>query len=497
MLTIDGRKGFTLVEISVAASLLVIVIAIAMFGFGHVLRETNLNQAQNELDTQVQVAMEGLKYRLRLSGLDQMVFFPDGAGPYTAVSFPMAEDLNGDGAVDTDVDGKIVWTKTLVYHVWSSAPEQLRLTTFSPRIALDGTQRRQQLASVVVTGNGSATHNSTSATTKVIFENLFDWQITPRGSTYDGYESDLTRDAGWVLGSVVLTGGMHTLSFTVVGTNSASSGLNVGLDVLFMSPSYSEREGEFQWVTDQSGAQPTNRFISGGSWSGNYDLWFPAASTGDYFTLTMENDRWEESNFHRAGYEEDNTTVVFDDSLDPRSSVVRLDGRGFAWYAHEQTGATNASGDPLVDGLPDIDGSVQGGVVRVLIRGSEMESGDWIKYDDGNVWVSMQSGGGDLDPGTGPHLDVHRRMREHDEHDPRRSGGNAAATGAMAGRRRRVLDPGESDDFDLPHGRFLYRQVSQLPDHVLGIRPHALWTRPVLAGDDRYPRPRVLHDPSG
>lgn len=380
------RSGFTLVEVSAATSILVIALAMAMAGLVYVIRANIQGDTQNELDIDVQAAMESIKYDLRLSALDKMFFYPDGPGPYTAVSMPLARDDDGDGAVDTDEDGNIIWDKTLVYHVWATLPYQLRVTTFDPRDgALTDAERQEQLDSVVVNGNGTATHNSTSASTRVVFENLFDWHVEPQGARYDAYASSTQRDVGVNLGSCIISNGAHTFTFTVVDKNSSSSGYKIGVDSLTVSPSYYEREAEAQLPADAySGATPVAQFMSGGSWSGNYQLYFPAGAADQYFSLSMENDRWEETNFRGTGSVFSNTTVNFDEALTPSDYVVALEGAGFNWWAYEQTGDTN--------GLPCGTDEFRGTAIRVLLRGEEMLSGNWILHDAARCWIAFRSG---------------------------------------------------------------------------------------------------------
>ena len=372
-------RGFTLTEMSVATLVFTISTAMALSGFTYVLRAGQQRQIQNELDIDVQKAMERIRHDLRLSSLNEAFFYPAGAGPYTAISFPMARDDDGDGAVEVDENGEVIWDRTLVYHVWQGDPTQLRLTVFDPRDnTLTDVQRQAQIDSVVANGNGSAAPNGAHAQTRVVFENLFTWTISPEGATYDAYASALSRDVGVVLGSVPLDTGSHVFRFDVIGKNSQSSGYKVGADNFFVSPSYGAREGEAQLpVTQQSGAAAVAELMSGGSWDGNYQLSFPATGAGQYFTLTMNNDRWEETNFRQTGSIKDNVQVLFDSGLTPNDFVVALEGYGYNWNVTDQTA------DP-VGGSSGYD-QLRGCAVRLLMRGEEMAYGNWIPYDGGNV----------------------------------------------------------------------------------------------------------------
>jgi len=365
------KLGFSLVEVSIATSIMVIALGVALSGMAYFLRSVSQSDVQNELDINVQTAMERVKQDMRLTSLDKMFFYPSGSAAYTAVSFPKARDDDGDGQVDLDENGNIIWDETHVYHVWVGEPEQLRLTIFNPRDnALTDSERQEQIDSVVINGNGASTHNAANGQTTTIFENLFDWSISPRGAVFDGYSATPERNINVSLGSAVLSNGLHTFAFTVAGKNTASSGYKIGVDTLFVSPCYGEREAEAQLpVAAQSGASASAQYMPAGSWSGNYHLYFPATAVGQSFSLSLENDRWEESNFRGLGSLYENTTVNFDQSLSPYDFVATLDGVGWNWYANQQTGDTSgiSEGDLL-----------RGCAVRVLLRGREMLSGNWF-----------------------------------------------------------------------------------------------------------------------
>ena len=379
------RNAFTIVELLVSHSIVAVAVTLALAGALYLLREVNLRGVQDELDVEIQTAMERLKADTRLSALEHMFFYPRGAGPFSAISFPMARDDDGDGAVDKDEDDNIVWDRTMIYHVWQGEPHQLRLTVFDPRDnTLTDTERQEQLDSVVVNGGGTSTHNGGHAATQVVFENLFDWTIVPQGARVDAYSETLTREANVSLGTCILPTGDHTFKFTVVGKNADSQGYEIGIDSMYCSPSYSRREAEGQLpATDQSGAIADYELMDGGSWNGNYQLSFPATAPGQSFTLTMSNDKWKETNFDGTGDSHDNTTVVFDTSFSPHDFVVQLDGLGTNWTAAAQTGDLGA--------FDAAAGQLRASACRVLLRGEDMMGGNWINYDGGKCRIAVQA----------------------------------------------------------------------------------------------------------
>jgi len=382
----SNRNGHTLVEVSIAAAILVMAVALAMRGLLYVMVEAKMADTQSELDIEVQISMERVKSDLRLTALERVLAYPGGAGPYSAISFPRARDDDGDGAVDLDVEGNIDWDETLVYHVWPSAPHQLRLTIFDPRNHdLSVTGRLEQLESVVLNGHGNNTYNGSNATTRVVFENLFEWSVSPRGARFDAYASNLCRAAQAPLGSCIIDAGAHDFKFEVIDVNPASSGRKIGLDSFVVSPCAAWREAERQLpVEDESGATAADQYMAGGSWDGNYQLAFASSSDGHYVTLSLENDRWEESNFGGIGAQQDNTTVEFDQSLATPEYVVKLEGLDFNWEASRQTADTNYASSA--------EDEIQGCAVRVVLRGEEMENGAWIRYDGGRCWVNFRGG---------------------------------------------------------------------------------------------------------
>ncbi|MBM4147544.1 MAG: hypothetical protein FJ224_00660 [Lentisphaerae bacterium] len=375
--------GFSLVELSVSMAITLVALAISMAGMKYAMRGSSQNSVQNELDVDVQLAMERVKYDLRMTSLDQVFFYPEGPGPYSAMSFPMASDSDGDGRLDFDGE-VLLWNRTVIYHVWQGQPYQLRKTVFSPRVNLTDVQRQAQLNAVFANGSGAGTYNGTNAQSTVVFENLFQWQLRTVGSTYDCYAPSVRREMV-SFGSAVLDSGTHSFRFEVVSKNSASSGRNIGLDLIFASPSYSPREGEAQLPASvQVGVAAAREYRPGGSWSGNHHLLFPATANGHYFDLSMENDRWEETNFDSRGDEFKNARVVFDDTLTPKDFVVRLDGPGTNWTSAAQTGTTNTA-EVLVS-------DIQNKVIRVPIRGGMMIGGGWLGFSGRRCRMAFKAG---------------------------------------------------------------------------------------------------------
>lgn len=407
--------GFTIVELMAAATMLVIVVTLALYGFIYALKENARAMVQNELDMDVQASMENLKKDLRLSALEKMFFYPPGTGLFEAISFPLAY-ADSNGLVALDSSNKVVWDEQVIYHKWKTSPNQLRRTSFRPRPSLtNDLQWLEQLTYVVTNGcatnkTGTAgTHGWTNAAgaicvrTDVMFENLFDWSVTPQAGVYDGYDVATNREAA-NLGSCILSNGAHTFTFTVVGSNALSTGYNIGLDTLIVSPNAMNREAELQ--ISASSANPTNMLMDKvGSWSHNRQLYFAAAATGAWFNLVMTNDCWEETTFRGTGQVFDDTKLIWDTNKATLDYLVTLDGNlgdpdQLGWYAKKQTQTGNGPDTNLIAGILmggelDNQPTLTNCAVRVLIRGEDMEFGRCIPFNSGRkmaVWFCSGAG---------------------------------------------------------------------------------------------------------
>ena len=367
------KAGFTLVEAMAAITLLVVALALAMGGFMFMLKNINQDDAQDELDVDVQQTMERLKHDMRLSSLDEIFYYADEAGSFQALSFPLGQDADGNGILDKDVNGAILWGAQVIYHIRPTTPHQLVKTVFSPRdVSLSDQARQAQLESVVATGSGTSASNSQNANSTILFENLLRWEILPIAGRFDAYSPDIIREKA-TLGYVLLPTGTHTFTFKTVAKNASSSGFKIGIDQLYVSPSYGAREAETQTVVGNSGAVASAEYMPFGSWKGRQQLSFPATAAGQSFTLSMQNDRWEETNFNGRGHkaDADDTVISFNPLL--KDFVVTLRGKDQAWDTSSQTG-DDFGGDTLGGGLASK-------AVRILLKGSELaDNGSWIGF---------------------------------------------------------------------------------------------------------------------
>lgn len=333
----SSRAAFTLIELLFSVILLGVCTVMGVYGWNNIYRGERTNSAQAALDMDVRTAIERIRSEARMSAIERMVFYPDGSGPYVAISLPIAVDRDEiTGLVPMSSTSNMIFDTTVVYHISRGAPEKLIRTSFYPR---DNTatvaQRTDQLEQVVAAGSGAGAElDGEAATSRVIFSNFFDWKIDPTAGAFDAYAPDFGRRPV-VFGSFPLSPGAHQYTFMVGGKNAASSGYKLGLDTLICSPTTHPLEAEDQKVV---AALPSaaREYIAAGSWSGRHQLL--AVPEGDQasFTLEIENDRWEETNFEDSYAGTDNhVKAEFDTTL--LDNVIRLAGTGVVWNVRDQT----------------------------------------------------------------------------------------------------------------------------------------------------------------
>ncbi len=352
------RAGFTITELIVASSISVLVLGGVVGSMAMVFRGWREAQVNSELNINLELAMERIRQDMRLSsvGVGLMSFYPADGQRYTAISFPMAEDSDGDGLLDRDADNRILWTRTVIYHVMHTTPNELRRTTFYPRNTnstpevLYG-QLKKVAESVSESGIATAALDDEGANSRIVFRNLTELYFSPPDAIFDGYAPTQQRSATYNFGSIVLDGGDHELEFKVVGRNPKSTGYKIAIDRFRVSLSGSAREGESYLPENAHPRSPFYSFAAfagsvgaqdmaayGGAWSGNAQLVFNAWGPGARITFDAFDDLWCDANFDApGGVIASNCSVKWDTSF--RSSapfigdkVVTMD-KGVAWSA--------------------------------------------------------------------------------------------------------------------------------------------------------------------
>jgi len=267
-----GQQGFTLMELMVASSVAVLVLVGAMAGLVHALQLWRAAGIRAELHLDLEKSMERMQDDLRLSsvGIGLMSFYPADGSAYSAISFPLSRP-GTNGLLQRDVGGNIVWDTTVIYHVRPGSPDELIRSTFHPRNpAASPEDIYEQLVAVVQSTNTVALQNAAlageTASSRTIFRNLVDLAFRPPEMRFDGYAPQYEHGGTLNWGSIVLSNGVHELTFTVEHKNAASSGYKLGVDRMALSYSGSPREGEAVLPADSRPVAPYFRAsVSGGS----------------------------------------------------------------------------------------------------------------------------------------------------------------------------------------------------------------------------------------
>ncbi len=351
------RFGFTVTEVMVSAAITSLVVASVFAVLIQGLRVWEREQILGELDMDLELALERIRADLRLSsvGIGLMSFYPDDGSDFTAISLPLSEDTNNDGLLERDAEGRILWNRTVIYHVRPGTPDKLIRTTFSPRYTKSTPEDiYAQLEEVVEAEDDSeiadAAMTGETAQTKVVFENLVNLVFAPPGVLYDAYSPVRTKGRAFNWGSIVLDEGMHTLKLTAVAKNAASSGHNIEVDCIRLSNTGSDREGEIYVPANTHPTSPMFSYSphgvsvsaaqrsSGWSFSGNCAA-VASGGEGDSIEFEVYNDLWCDSNFDSPGAMiSSNCSVKFDMSFTNVNPyipdvVVTMD-KGITWTAN-------------------------------------------------------------------------------------------------------------------------------------------------------------------
>lgn len=376
----QSNVGYTMLEAVIATAIIGIVLTAAVSGFAFILRGERSVTTQNQLDSEARLLLERLRSDLWLTAKSEIVLYPAGEGPYTAISFPV---IRSEGAVEVDEEGRKVWDATVVYHLWEGEDFQVRRTEFNPRLAMSMEERQEQLADVVAAGSGSTAANGANSSTRAVVKNLVDWEINITAARFDAYNAT-ESSRRILLGSAILDSGRQEITFRAVGKNRASRNSSRFLGIDFLNPTASGLpfEGEYLEVVESIGATTTTQNMpTNETWSGNARLWFPGTADDHEFTLAFTNDMWMERNFLGTGDKKDRVERVPATVGGISTFDLRLEGSGVVWRASDQTGDTILTNRMSINTSTD---------VRVLLRGDdpyEGFEGGWLEFNGSNVWV--------------------------------------------------------------------------------------------------------------
>ncbi len=376
----NKNSGFSFVEFLVAILIGLLILVAILLIWNTVEKSWHVERVYSRLICDLETFAERFKKEIGSSDANEMFYYPQNAATYTAISFPVAVDDDGDGFIEVDTDGNVTWDKTYIYHVYqtSDGESQLRLTQFSPRLSMSDADRQRQINEVVTYGKAiSSTPNAANSSTRFLFtcpsdsaDKPIELTIQPNYKEFDGYSAQTDRSVEISFGSVPLTAGEHYVTFTVTGTS--QGGYSLGLDSFRISPSGGNREGEECTVDDDSGDDVSNEdMVTFGSWNGNRQLEYQADDEDDFITLSFYNDEWIETNFYRCS--PSNTLIEYSNtdgnggSTGVNDYVVRLSGYGETWNVGDQVGTS----ETIIDIVTPVTGRNYRNIISYQVTDTE------------------------------------------------------------------------------------------------------------------------------
>jgi hypothetical protein len=377
--------GFTLVELLIAVSLMILVVTVALSAMSNILRSDMRITNHMRMVAEGQRMADFLRGSTRLTSSSEIVLFPE-EGPHYAVSYPVPSGVGEVGNEELNFDGSVVWGETLIVHAWpADDPEEVRLTRFRPRENdLTPAQRFQQLESVAQNGNGSGAMNGSNSSTQRLARVKGTLSFRTEGQSYNFHSSSDLLDSAVNLGGVRLQPGNNSLRFQVEGKSSASGGHGMKIDRIFLSPAGIPLEAEALLpVSSQSGAVAQVEEREGLLWSDGRALSFPASSAGAFFEVDFFNDTWHETKFVGRGSEFENAMTFTSFEEGDTSTRLRPTGRDLAWYAMFQAGEG--------EGIGTIETNLQGRTVRILVRGKQAVGGPQVLADGDGCTVEFEA----------------------------------------------------------------------------------------------------------
>ena len=315
------QGGFTLLELMISLGILSLVIGMTMSSWLSFMQKSNRVNAQAGLDMESRSIIENFRAEMSKTSRESIIFYPENSAPYQAVAFALPADQDGDGLMDMNpATSNILWRQTVVYHIFnqpSPKPPQMRRTQFNNRYgAATYLERYGQVQAVVASGSGtSACLGSETASTRVMFENLFTGRLWHAEARFDGYAPTPNTKELVNFGVTPVGPGPQLITFTIVDKNPLSSGRKFGIDRLTASASGWFMESELLPNT----ATIPKTYAGMGVASAGYGLLAATTANGQEVNLTLNNDAIEECLFiggHR-NVVLSNTVVRFDTEYKP------------------------------------------------------------------------------------------------------------------------------------------------------------------------------------
>jgi Concanavalin A-like lectin/glucanases superfamily/OSK domain len=140
---------------------------------------------------------------------------------------------------------------------------------------------------------------------------------------FDGY-NPVVSNSYLDLGTQYLTAGSHTLTFTATGEDASSTGFQIGINYLTLSPTNRYEADSLTWSGTNSAGTLAPQCFSQAAWSDNCQLFLQNTAPGTSFTVSF--DAPVESDYAlgvNLGTADDYGELRFD--LDPATSDINLD----------------------------------------------------------------------------------------------------------------------------------------------------------------------------
>lgn len=328
---------FTLTEVLVASFVFVILLGAVVSSVAYTGRNYAIMRTRSELRIQSFLASERIKKDLHSSASNLILLAPEEGPIFQALSAPVLLRAGDDLTPPVDEYGNIIWTETVIYHVFD-APDgvrELRRTIFPRDNRMSTQEHYDQLESVMLTGDGSGARNGSAAATKTLLRNVTRFEIRIGRETIDAYAPAPERR--WLyLGPRVLGPGDHTFTFTVTGRNALASGEDLGIDAVIGTLSASPQEGEHMLASAITTGTPAQAADMSGlaGWSNNRELALLGAKVNDSVAFRIYNDTWMNSTFVDNLATSWRTRVT--EYRPTGEVVVELAGNANSWLATSQ-----------------------------------------------------------------------------------------------------------------------------------------------------------------
>ncbi|MBI4352362.1 MAG: hypothetical protein HY593_00400 [Candidatus Omnitrophica bacterium] len=331
--------GYVLIEALASLAIGVVLLASVLSAWYFSTKVWKEENIRGHLRYKIEKSMERIKEDIRLSDGSNILFYPQNAAVYEAVSLPRA--VPGQNDFLSFANGTITWNQTVVYHLYTlNGKKELRRTVFDA-FNPDTAVRQTQLDFVVVNGEGAD-----GVTTVLFAGDDTGMEIVPQALTFDAYAAATERSILTNFGSIQLTPGAHTVRFEITGKNASSSGYRLGLDSLSLTPSGGIREMEVLPIAGSSGQTSLMETMApSGVWGGNHQIEYGSSSAGHFIDFETYYDQWIESNFSNMTHS--NTTVA---GSDPRIAISSREDQGASpsWQASAQTLSGTTTNETLI-----------------------------------------------------------------------------------------------------------------------------------------------------